>query len=68
MFIAVPLSSVAFILFFAEVVLPCILVIMLIGNWIKWGFKMLTNKEYEASELKKYGISLPDRLKKYEDK
>lgn len=68
MFIAVPLSSITFLLVFSEIIMPIILVIMLLWAAIKYIFKTFTNEEFEASELKKLGIPLPERLKKYEDK
>jgi uncharacterized membrane protein YqiK len=68
MFIAVPLSSITFLLVFSEIIMPIILVIMLLWAAIKYVFKTVTNEEFEASELKKLGIPLPERLKKYEDK
>lgn len=68
MFIAVPLSSITFILVFAEIILPIILGLMLLWAAIKYVFKFFTDEEFEANELKESGIPLPDRLKKYEDK
>lgn len=68
MFIAVPLSYIGSILIIAEIVMPAALAIMLLWASIKWLFKFFANDEFEASELKKHGIPLPERLKKYKSK